>query len=126
MFILQKAEERHTDPDSFQRGQKTTYKVVTIGSWLCVVICSYVFNSSDEPVVIPFKKLKPFTGKEIGRGSYGRVFEVEYRKTLCAAKELHELLLQQEDAFSNVKRNFLRECHIWGLLQHPCVVQFIG
>ena len=27
------------------------------------------------------------TGKEIGRGSYGRVFEVDYEGTLCAAKE---------------------------------------
>ena len=89
-----------------------------------------MFNSLDEPVVIPFKKLKPFTGKEIGRGTWGRVFEVEYRKTVCAAKELHELLLlqwaQQKDALSNIKRNVLRECHIWGLLQHPCIVQFIG
>ena len=80
--------------------------------------------------MIPFKKLKPFTGKEIGRGAYGRVFEVQYANTICAAKELHELLLagcaQQEDALSKVKGNVLRECHIWSLLQHPCVVQFIG
>ncbi|XP_065905417.1 receptor-interacting serine/threonine-protein kinase 4-like isoform X2 [Dysidea avara] len=34
------------------------------------------------------------TGKEIGRGAYGRVFEVHYQGTLCAAKEVHELLLQ--------------------------------
>ena len=34
------------------------------------------------------------TGKEIGRGAYGRVYEVDYEGTLCAAKELHALLLQ--------------------------------
>ena len=125
MFVLQKVEERH-NPDSFRRGQETTCKVVTIYIVCLKLIYSYVFNSSDEPVVIPFKKLKPFTGKVIGKGAYGRVFEVEYRKTLCAAKELHELLLQQEDTLSILKRKFLRECHIWGLLQHPCIVQFIG
>ena len=27
------------------------------------------------------------TGKEIGRGAYGRVFEVKYEGTLCAAKD---------------------------------------
>ena len=27
------------------------------------------------------------TGKEIGRGAYGRVFEVDYQGTLCAAKD---------------------------------------
>ena len=89
------------------------------------------YSSCDEPAVIPLKKLKPFTKKEIGRGAYGRVFEVEYRKTLCAAKEVHEILLtagcsQQEGTLSTIKSNFLRECHIWGLLQHPCIVQFIG
>ncbi len=31
------------------------------------------------------------TGKEIGVGAYGRVFEVNYEGTLCAAKELHAL-----------------------------------
>ena len=76
-----------------------------------------MFNSS--PTVIPLKKLK-HTGKEIGQGAYGRVFEVEYRKTLYAAKELHELLLtrcsQQVGILSNIKDNFLRECHIWSLL----------
>ena len=34
------------------------------------------------------------TGKEIGRGAYGRVFEINYQGTLCAAKEVHSLLLQ--------------------------------
>ena len=28
------------------------------------------------------------TGKEIDRGGYGRVFEVNYEGTLCAAKEI--------------------------------------
>ena len=31
------------------------------------------------------------TGKEIGRGAYGRVLEVDYEGTLCAAKEVHAL-----------------------------------
>ena len=34
------------------------------------------------------------TGKEIGRGAYGRVFEVDYEGTLCAAKEVPAILLQ--------------------------------
>ena len=32
------------------------------------------------------------TRKEIDRGAYGRVFEVDYEGTLCAAKEVHALL----------------------------------
>ena len=42
--------------------------------------------------MIPVKKVK--VGKEIGRGAYRKVFEVEYEKTRYAAKELHPVLLE--------------------------------
>ena len=68
------------------------------------------------------------TGKEIGRGAYGRVFEVNYEGTLCAAKEVHALLLQyaQGEDLEKIKDDFLTECQIWSTLRHPCVVQFLG
>ena len=68
------------------------------------------------------------TGNEIGRGAYGRVFEVNYEGTVCAAKEVHALLLQstQGDDLQKIKDNFLSECQIWSTLRHPCVVQFLG
>ena len=68
------------------------------------------------------------TGKEIGRGAYGRVFEVNYEGTLCAAKEVHALLLQyaQGEDLEKIKDDFLSECQIWSTLRHPCVVQFLG
>jgi len=62
------------------------------------------------------------TGNEIGCGAYGRVFEVNYEGTLCAAKEVHEILLQSQ----KIKDDFLSECQIWSTLRHPCVVQFLG
>ena len=67
------------------------------------------------------------TGKEIGVGAYGRVFEVNYEGTLCAAKEVHGLLLQyaQGDNQQKIKDDFLSECQIWSTL-HPCIVQFLG
>ena len=68
------------------------------------------------------------TGKEIGRGAYGRVFEVNYEGTLCAAKEVHALLLQYSRAenLHKIEDDFLGECQIWSTLRHPCVVQFLG
>ena len=68
------------------------------------------------------------TGKEIGRGAYGRVFEVNYEGTLCAAKEVHALLLEHAkgDNLQRIKDDFLRECQIWSTLRHPCIVQFLG
>ena len=68
------------------------------------------------------------TGMEIGRGSYGRVFEVDYEGTLCAAKELHALLLKYAQGYEleKISNNFLEECKVWSTLRHPCVVQFLG
>ena len=68
------------------------------------------------------------TGKEIGRGAYGRVFEVNYEGTFCAAKEVHAILLQyaQGDDLQKIKEDFLSECKIWSTLRHPFVVQFLG
>ena len=69
------------------------------------------------------------TENEIGVGAYGRIFEVDYEGTLCAAKEVHALLLQYaqgDDVLQKIKDDFLSECQIWSTLRHPCVVQFLG
>ena len=88
-----------------------------------VSICSA--RGRGEPIAI-LKKVKS-TGEEIGRGAYGRVFEVEYEKKRCAAKEVHAILLNtRSEERKSVKANFLYECLIWSLQQHPCIVQFIG
>ena len=78
-----------------------------------------------EPLII--HRVNP-SGKEIGRGAYGRVFQVDYEGILCAAKEVHALLLQyaQEGELEKIKDDFLSECQIWSTLRHPCVVQFLG
>jgi len=59
--------------------------------------------------------------KELGRGSYATVFEVEVNGTLCAAKEMHTILAS--DKFSQY---FLTECVQSSQLLHPNLVQFIG
>ena len=54
------------------------------------------------------------TEKEIGRGAYGRIFEVDYEGTLCAAKVVHALLLQsaQGGHLQKIKDDFLSEYQI--------------
>ena len=88
-----------------------------------------MYSTPNEPLVIPCKKLRS-TGVEIGRGAYGRVFEIEYGKISYAAKEVHPLLLEaaagQGKALENIKAGFLHECQIWSLLQHPRIVEIIG
>ena len=70
--------------------------------------------------VITVEGVNP-TGVEIGSGTYGRVFEVDYEGTLCAAKELHKHMAHLLD-----EETFLSYCHIWSTIHHPCVIQFLG
>ena len=68
------------------------------------------------------------TGVELGKGSYGKVFEVDYNGKLCAAKEIHSLLLELAtgEGAAKLKDDFLRECQLWSTLHHPNVVLFLG
>lgn len=67
-------------------------------------------------------------GEEIGRGSYGRVFKVNYYGTLCAAKEIHSILLESvgRQELERTKTTYLRECRQCCVLRHPNIVQFLG
>ena len=66
--------------------------------------------------------------KELGRGAYGRVFAVEYCGTSCAAKEIHSILLPNDDQGGEnlVSKTFLHECSQCSVLRHPNLVQFLG
>ena len=65
---------------------------------------------------------------ELGTGTYGRVFEVEYTGTRCAAKEIHPIFssVERPEELERIKSNFLKECRIWNKLRHPKIVSLIG
>ena len=68
------------------------------------------------------------TGKILGKGSDATVKEVNWVGTSCAAKQLHEILLE-DDSPGGTKRfvdNFEREYLTWSKLIHPHIVQFLG
>ena len=60
--------------------------------------------------------------QDIGQGSYGKVYEVEYRSATYAAKKFH---LRREGMQQTV-RLYLEECMRCSRLHHPCIVTFIG
>ena len=66
--------------------------------------------------------------KELGRGAYGKVYAVKYCQTVCAAKEIHSILI--EDVGETERRltiqSFLHECRQCSMLRHPNVIQFLG
>ena len=63
------------------------------------------------------------TSKEesIGIGSYASVYEVTVHGTLCAAKEMHPVLMNEAK-----KHAFLSECVQSSRILHPNIVQFLG
>ena len=67
-------------------------------------------------------------GKILGKGSDATVKEVNWVGTSCAAKQLHEILLE-DDSPGGAERfvdNFEKECMTWSKLIHPHIVQFLG
>lgn len=67
------------------------------------------------------------TGKRLGKGSFGSVEEVEWRRTIFAGKIWHEILLDPEnEGVENMVRRFGKECELMSQVRHPNIVQFIG
>ena len=66
--------------------------------------------------------------REVGRGAYDRVYVVRYCETLCVAKEIHPILVNevQEAEMVWMVQSFLKECRQCSTLCHPNVIQFLG
>uniref|UniRef100_A0A1X7UBI1 Protein kinase domain-containing protein n=2 Tax=Amphimedon queenslandica TaxID=400682 RepID=A0A1X7UBI1_AMPQE len=71
-----------------------------------------------QPLLLPDLKE---TGKELGRGAYGVVTEVIVSGTTCAAKKLHDTIVQDH----NLKK-FSDEVLLHSQQRHPNIVQLIG
>ena len=69
-------------------------------------------------------------GEELGRGAYGIVFKAKYRGSMCAAKEIHSILIQSTlmapEERRRLQESFQRECDHCSKLNHPNIVRFIG
>ena len=69
-----------------------------------------------------------FTDTILGRGADAIVYAVKWNGTVCAAKRLHEALLEDDSpgGADRLISNFEQECLTWSKLRHPAVVQFLG
>ena len=67
------------------------------------------------------------TGKELGRGAYGSVREVNVDGVICAARTLHSIFLSVNyPDRQNILDMHYRECSLLSQLRHPHIVQFLG
>ena len=76
---------------------------------------------------VTIKGVKPLR-RELGCGAYGRVFTVEYRGVVCAAKEIHSILIENVSPVEKraIIDKFVRECHHCSTINHPNIVHFLG
>ena len=86
----------------------------------------------DDALKLQLNKLQlsnvTSTDKIIGRGAYGKVIEVYVHGTLCAAKEIHPLLVETVSAqeFEVLRKSFYEECVKASRIPHPNIVQMLG
>ena len=65
---------------------------------------------------------------ELGRGAYGIVYAVKYSQTICAAKQIHSILVEGvgQVEMQRTIESFMWECQQCSRLRHPNVIQFLG
>ena len=68
------------------------------------------------------------TGRELGKGAYGSVEEVEILGAVCAAKKVHNEFLKNgsREDIGNIISKFASECRLMSTLRYPHIVQFLG
>ena len=79
--------------------------------------------------LVPLKGVKHFQKIELGRGAYGVVYKAQYKGNDCAAKKIHDVLLEDqvsEQDENRILKAFLRECVHCNSLHHPNIVEFWG
>ena len=103
----------------FEKGQwvEAKNRVTSISSH-----ADFLYNMASGEGIQGFvlKGVTSLNRKELGRGAYGKVYAVKYCQTVCAAKEIHSILI--EDVGEAERRltidSFLRECRQCSMLRH--------
>ena len=62
--------------------------------------------------------------KELGRGSYGAVYEAEWRGLSCVAKVFHEIIFPNQPG--DTWKQLAREIELLQNIRHPNIVQLLG
>ena len=64
--------------------------------------------------------------EELGHGSYGKTYAVNYCGAICAAREMQLVKSLGKDERRQILDLYLEECRQYAMLRHPNIVQFLG
>ena len=74
-----------------------------------------------------YRKLDIYKSQPLGRGSYGAVYKAQCDQLPCAAKILHnELINSQDSGVDKYIKRFEQECEFLSGFRHPHIVQYLG
>lgn len=77
--------------------------------------------------LLKFKSFQIYKEKRLGNGSFSEVFEARCDSLPCAAKVLHNSLLDSQDPDSaRIAQHIQDECRIMKALHHPCIIHYLG
>ena len=65
-------------------------------------------------------------GRNLGRGAYARVLEVEHKGKKYAGKLIHHAVFLPDFGGDYMRRLFEQECRLLSQFHHPNIVQFVG
>ena len=88
----------------------------------------FIMAYNDNFEGLRLKGVTELNRDELGRGAYGRVYAVKYCQTICAAKEIHSILVEGvgQVEMQRTIESFIRECRQCSTLRHPNIIQFLG
>ena len=95
---------------------------------------SMIKRSGRTMVQVEFKIIQLFKEEILGQGSYGRVCKAECDGLLCAAKVMHETLVDPTAIYLVTPwrehrlpmRRFEQECEFLSIIRHPNIIQYLG
>lgn len=88
------------------------------------------FRHSNETDMLPWQikrneiQMTDNPDNSLGVGAWARVVRGKFRRTKVAVKEIHQVLLSDENSY--IRESFEVEVGIASRCRHPCLLQFIG